>query len=238
MKISKMNNNTFAEPVDTDFFNLSCDIFDFDWSPSIFHSNYRTKANFISTELLVLDVDEGLSFDDAEKAFAKYKYIIATTKSHQVEKNGITCDRYRVILFLEAPITDSATYEATWQSIYNEFPFIDKACKDSSRFFYKCIGIRSYKEKGDLVKIVSAQPRKYDNTVHDMKGFYPSSYLYAKNWGLAKGGRNNAIFRISCELFRCGYNEDEVFNLILAITDLPEHEISNTVQSSAKAVLK
>ena len=238
MKISIMRNNTFAEPFEMDDLDLRVNIFDYDWSPSVFHNNYRTKKNFISTDLLVLDVDFGRNLEDALELFSKYKFIIATTKSHQVEKNGVVCDRYRVILFLENPITDIATYDATWQSIYNKFPFIDRACKDVSRFFYKCIGNFYHKEEGELVKIVKAEPKKYDNTIKDMRGFYPPSYLYAKNWGVPAGRRNDTVFRISCELFRCGYIEDEIVELINAITDLPEYEITRTVKSAGQAVLK
>jgi hypothetical protein len=208
-----------------------------DWSPSIFKNNYRKKENFESTNMMVLDIDSGPTYDEAQLLFKEYDYLITTTRNHRKLKNGIVCDRYRVILKLESQISDNFTFDATWQSLYDKFPFIDKACKDSSRMYYKSIGDPK-PNNGKQVKVIKAKQKSYDNTVKDLRGFYPPSYLYAKNWGVPQGRRNDTVFRISCELFRCGYIEDEVNELINAITDLPEYEIARTVKSAAQAVLK
>lgn len=233
-----MRSLTSAIPTSLSFDGLISFICSHNWSPSTFKNNYRKKDNFECTQLIVLDVDDGPNIDEAFKLFCDYKNIIAPTKSHQIEKNGIICDRYRVILFLESGIRDNNTFSATWQSLYNNFPFIDKACKDSSRFFYKSQYVYKANIEGKLISVTEAPIKKYDNTVHNFKGYYPPSYLYAKNWGIPQGRRNDTIFRISCELFRCGYSVDEVFDLINTITDLPEQEVNITVRSASRAILK
>jgi hypothetical protein len=48
--------------------------------------------------MLIFDIDDGMSIDEAKRKFKKFTYLIVTTKSHKKEKKGIVCDRFRVIL--------------------------------------------------------------------------------------------------------------------------------------------
>lgn len=49
-------------------------------------------------DLIIMDFDDGYSIAECQQRFKAYQYLIYTTKSHQVEKKGLTCDRYRLIL--------------------------------------------------------------------------------------------------------------------------------------------
>jgi hypothetical protein len=49
-------------------------------------------------DCIILDIDDGLSISDIQGMFTRYKYLLATTKSHQQEKKGVICDRFRLIL--------------------------------------------------------------------------------------------------------------------------------------------
>lgn len=236
MKISLIYNLNKAEAIDVNFENLQGIILRHEWSPSVF-SGTRRKSNFLQTDLIVLDVDSGPTIEQACEQFKSYKYIIAPTRNHRVEKNGKLCDRYRVVLFLQETITNNKIFDATWKKLYDKFKFIDKACKDSSRFFYPSTSIFAVND-GKLIKSSEPQELKYDNTIHDHKGFYPVSYKYVKTYGIPEGQRNHTIFKVSCDLYRFGYSPDEVFELISQITDLPEYEILRTTQSAAQQVLK
>lgn len=236
MKISLIYNLNKAEVIDVNFENLQGIILGHEWSPSVF-SGTRRKSNFLQTDLIVLDVDSGPTIEEACNQFKKYRYIIAPTRNHRVEKNGKVCDRYRVVLFLQSTISNNSIFDSTWRKLYNKYKFIDKACKDSSRFFYPSTSIFSTNE-GKLIEPEEPQEIKYDNTVKDYRGFFPVTYKYIKSFGIPEGQRNHTIFKVSCDLYRFGYTPDEVYNLILEVTDLPEHEILNTTKSAAQAVLK
>lgn len=129
-----------------------------DWAPAVFIDSYRKKANFGGTDLLVFDVDSGCTLAEAKEYFKDYSHIIATTRSHQVEKNGVVCDRFRVILELDKPIKDAATYAATWHHYAKRYPFIDEACKDESRFYYKSTSVVSINMTGAAVQSIAATP--------------------------------------------------------------------------------
>ncbi len=99
---------------------------------------YRNKDNYLNySDVIILDVDDGITINQAKQIFEPFSYIIATTKSHQKEKNGIICDRFRVILPTDKPIElDKDEYSFMMEEVYKDFPFVDTVCKDASRFYY------------------------------------------------------------------------------------------------------
>lgn len=75
--------------------------------------------------ILILDIDDGLTIEEAKIKFSKYKYFLCTTKSHQVEKKGLKCDRFRIILKAKnVPHNDS--YFDYMEQLEKLYPFIDK----------------------------------------------------------------------------------------------------------------
>jgi len=110
----------------------------FNYSPFIYENNYRLEKNSKLEECntLMLDFDDGITITQAKELFKNYKHIIATTKSHQKEKNGYTCDRFRLILPLEKNLdTTIEEYKQTMAFLILKYGN-DKACKDIARFYY------------------------------------------------------------------------------------------------------
>lgn len=123
------------------------------WAPGAFTNGKRLINNLSSIDLLVLDIDDRCSIEEAKEKFKDYKHIIATSRNHQKEKNGVTCDRFRVILFLSDQLTTDRDFKATWHRAKRLWPFIDAACKDSSRFFYASPGVVSINRTGRLFDV-------------------------------------------------------------------------------------
>lgn len=139
------------------------------WSPIVFKKNYRDGTNFISSELCTIDVDKGYPIKQAEILLRKInaKYILATTKSHGIEKRSgkiihPPCDRYRIIMFFKEKITDLNTY------IYNVNKYIKifkaDSCGDGARYFFPCKAVHSFRDGLPLPVF----------TYKDMKGFVRS----------------------------------------------------------------
>jgi hypothetical protein len=119
-----------------DFEDVAKFIINRPWSPAVFKDRIRSNKNLDYIGLLVLDVDEGCTLDEAKEHFSHYAHIIATTKSHQQEKNGVVCDRFRVILALPDSVHTDKRFKQYWHRAFAAWPFIDPACKDAARFFY------------------------------------------------------------------------------------------------------
>ena len=59
------------------------------YSAGTFVDAHRKIENFIKrSNLIILDIDDGTTMEDARFKLSNYRGFIATTKSHQIEKNG------------------------------------------------------------------------------------------------------------------------------------------------------
>ena len=105
------------------------------WSPFIFKEGTRGINNFISTDFMVLDIDDGMTIDEAIEVCSNMNIlsIIAPSTSHTKELH-----RFRVVFPLSRAITNIEDYSATWNKISEVFPQIDPVCKDVARWYIKC----------------------------------------------------------------------------------------------------
>jgi len=95
-------------------------------SPFEFKGGIKKSENWNNENqnILILDVDDGLSIVEAKDKFKDNMYLIYTTKSHQIEKKGIKCDRFRIILpAIYVPSGDF--YFEVMRKIEDRMPFID-----------------------------------------------------------------------------------------------------------------
>jgi hypothetical protein len=131
-----------SEVIEVTWEQLQDTILDTLWAPGTFVDGRRSIASFEQTTLLVLDIDDGCTIEQAKLIFSEYAHIIAPSKSHQKDKvrpsGNISpaCDRFRLILPLNEPITNDNDFKATWFRAQALCPAIDAACKDASRFFF------------------------------------------------------------------------------------------------------
>ncbi|MBU1668509.1 hypothetical protein KKC13_08800 [bacterium] len=109
------------------------------YSAFIFDNEHRKEINskLELCNMIILDFDDGMSLDEAKYIFKQYTNIIATTKSHQKEKNGIVCDRFRVVFPLIKPLVNVTIdeYKMMIKMLINRHG-ADRYCSDISRFFY------------------------------------------------------------------------------------------------------
>lgn len=92
-----------------------------------FKDGIKVAENCILDDVsfLCLDIDDGLTIEEAKKRFSKYNYFLCTTKSHQKEKKGHICDRFRIILTI-TNMPDNDSYFDYMRNLEKLYPFIDK----------------------------------------------------------------------------------------------------------------
>lgn len=196
------------------------------WAPGTFTDRTRKIANFVRTRFLVLDIDTGCTLGQACEAFKDYKHIIATSRSHQKEKHGVVCDRFRVVLFLSEVVQRDCDFKATWERAKRFWPFIDSACKDSSRFFYASPGVESINRSGrefdvsvalDEAKpsVVAQQPSVQH--VEGSKGeLWKSTYKLLAT-GAPFGTRHTELVKAVGNMREQGYDLAETLDLLEAM---------------------
>jgi len=120
----------------------------FAWSPFVF-KGIRSKDTFISTDFLVLDIDDGLRIEDAEKRIEESNYtcLAVPTTSHTPEHH-----RYRLIFPLSRTITKVEEFEASILDLMEAFPESDLACKDYARFFFGSTTVDGFWLEGSLLE--------------------------------------------------------------------------------------
>lgn len=208
------------------------------YSASVFKpGGRRTIADFESASLLILDFDNKprmlasdpktqdpawaqVTLEQAKEQFAGYRHIIAPTRSHL--KDGVT-HRFRVVLFLSSPITDSPTYYATWFAMAAKFPDVDRSTKDPARMWYPSSSIYSLNDTGALVEPVAPPPKHTPAAVAEprdpaAKGKLARRTLeiLAGQIGAApkEGGRKVAVYKAARDLHQNNYALDEAYEML------------------------
>ncbi len=105
-------------------------------SPFMYKNNIKLGENWSNQNqnLLILDVDDGLKISDAIELFSKYTFLIYTTKSHQTEKKGVKCDRFRII-FPATSVPKGDDYFIFTGALESKYPFIDKQVNNKTGAF-------------------------------------------------------------------------------------------------------
>jgi archaellum biogenesis ATPase FlaH len=213
--------------------DLKAAITSLNWSPSLFRENLRRVSHFEETSLIALDVDEGLTLEEARQVFRDWRHVLAPSRNHQKEKNGLLADRFRILLFLSRPLTRAEDYYETWQSLFELFPFIDPACKDPSRFFYPSLFIDSVREHGRLVEVKEAPPpslevpfKRTEGGLESTEGLLSRATLDFLLNGAPRGSWHVSLFKAAMDWHEQALDEASFTEKAEKITGhLDEHDL-------------
>lgn len=124
------------------------------WSPFIF-DGFRREENFVSTDFLVYDVDEGLTIPECEKIIESHKLccLCLPSPSHSDEAH-----RFRIILPLSRTITNLEVYSETWKRGAELFGVADEQCKDGCRGYFGCTTNDGFWIEGDFFTPIIPEP--------------------------------------------------------------------------------
>lgn len=148
------------------------------YSPVEFRNGKRNNESTMPlSNMIVLDVDDGMSMDYAKELFADYYAIIAPTRNHQKEKGGVINDRFRIVLLTDKYITTSPEiYKEFMQNIARYYGVkVDDKCFDKSHIYYgnptKNIWFGSCERKFEVAKLV---PKEKKENKKPIQPFIPS----------------------------------------------------------------
>ena len=235
------------------------------YSPFQYRENYRKEDNSVLTNAncIFLDFDDGLSIDKAKGVFSHLCYVLATTKSHQKEKNGKVCDRFRIVIPCETNITlCKEDYKELMNDIITTYG-ADRACKDIARFYYGFKDSEVFYNFGDLFDLEKAMEKikkkkqiikemtktkervvniHFDgskvDTLRQISHSDKMLRLLKFNERFGAGGRNNYLFACAKYLQDSGMTDDEVVSEVLWINSqgdgISEEEIKQTIFKSLR----
>jgi hypothetical protein len=139
------------------------------YSPYVFNTGKKVKENWSNDNqsLLIYDIDDGMSIQEAKDMFSNYTYLITTTKSHRREKKGLILDRYRIIL----PATNIPTGELYWnmlQLLSERIPMDIQVNNPTGAFLGNSEAINIYNE-GEIYDCSSLIPLAEYRMVNKLK---------------------------------------------------------------------
>jgi len=152
-----------------------------------------------------------------------------------------------VIISLEEPCKNREEYNELVKRIYRKLPGVDTSCSNPSRFsrtpgalrsdtgqHQTLIELKSRVPREELEHWLGPLPPKAGKSVLLGTRLLPVWVKAFLEYGAAKGGRNRMLFVVACEMFRQGYNEEEIISM--QTVDLSQKEIKQTVASARKSV--
>lgn len=192
------------------------------WSPIVWKDGKRCGENFLYSDLCVLDFDDqgDEAMGDIARSLADTAHLIATTKSHLIEKPGHgTCERFRLVVPWERRIEDKETYIFNMKQIHRRYHWADKSCLDASRWFYPCKeifsivrGAECFRQEvkelpvGCQEKTLGSNPRK--SLPNWLLGFINSGHI-------AQGtSRHWKLFAAAYELACFGWDDARIFTTL------------------------
>ncbi len=131
------------------------------WSAPKFKNNYRNKKSFISSNIIGIDIDHGLTIQEVlkDKFVQDNALLLYTSSSHSSKEH-----RFRIIFKLDETYTSGKQIEQVIKVLINHFN-ADPACKDCCRIFY---GNKNAKVKvfGKILNLKESEDER--NNVNNM----------------------------------------------------------------------
>lgn len=189
----------------------------FRYSAGSFKNEYINDANYLQEQnLFIIDIDNDLTLEDAKNLFSGMTYLIATTRTHQKEKKGVICDRFRIILPTMSTFHLSPKiYSDMYMNVINSLGIeeADTQCRNASRWYYGNPDGEYWYNEGELLDIRTFIPDSSEHleASHSVNKYDTSTYSApasvrvdaAIRWFLSNtsvGNRNKNIFLLGALL--------------------------------------
>ena len=214
------------------------------WVAHHLNGGYRNEENCIAGfNLVVIDVDGGVSMSTVKLLMKNYKFLIYTTKRHTEEEN-----RFRIILPINYELAmDAKDYKEFMSNIYEWLPFeVDTATNQRARKWLSHDGTYEYNE-GDVLDALPFIPKTSKNEERKELMNSQQSMDNLERWvinNIGDGNRNNMLLRYAMILLDGGFDFENIRQRVMTLNNkiadkLDEAEVMSTIMITvAKALSK
>lgn len=205
------------------------------WANHGFKNGHRTEENVLpGFNLVVLDVDEGVSLQTAHDLLKDYRFLTYTTKRHTPDHN-----RFRIILPINYHLElDSEEYKEFMNSVMDWLPFkTDEGANQRARKWETFDQGTYHYNDGDLLDALPFIPKTSRNEQHIQESRKLQSLDNLERWfaqRIAMGNRNNQMIKYALALVDSGMDLPTVHQQVHAFNKklnnpLTEDELDTTV---------
>ena len=195
---------------------------------------YRNEENCIpGFNLVVVDVDGGVSLNTVRTLLKNYKYLIYTTKRHTDKEH-----RFRIIFPTNYKLElDAKDFKEFMNNIYEWLPFeCDDQTGQRARKWLSHDGHFEYND-GELLDVLPFIPKTSKNEERKAQLNSQQSLDNLERWvmnNIGDGNRNNMLLRYAMVLLDAGHNFEGIRSRVMALNEkiadkLDESEILGTI---------
>ncbi len=203
---------------------------------------HRKEVNCVpGFNLIVIDVDHGISVNTAMLLLEPYKYFIYTTKRHTDAEN-----RFRIIFPMSHEVKlNTDDYKEYMSNFFDSLPFeVDRQTNQRSRKWLANAGNYHFHD-GALVDALAFIPKTTKSETRQKQVAVLQDLDATERWfamNTKTGDRSNKLVQYAYMLVDSGRNLIEVTNQVLGfnaklVDSLPEAEILNTILVTAAAAI-
>jgi len=102
--------------------------------PATFKSGVRSKENFEQAQLLVLDFDNGITWQQVKERSDQYELPVLF--AYETFSSTATQQRFRAVFMNDASVTEARVVEVMQSALQNIFPESDSNCQEVSHMFF------------------------------------------------------------------------------------------------------
>lgn len=219
----------------------------------------RADHNVVSYRNILVEMDS-IPLDDQEE----FIETIGLPYSTSVYSGGKSI---HYIISLKTPLTSEIAYRKLVDRVYKALggkQVVDTSCRNPSRLSRFPEAVRADKDnevqilletktrvsledletwllsKGvlEVEEVPAYRQPTYTNMVQYGSNYVNSYTLYFITMGAPVGQRNSSLFKAACNLYNCGYTEDQIIDKLSIPSGLEEDEILRTINSAIKKVNK
>jgi len=107
--------------------------YSYTWTGSLFNGNINNQ-NWTSQSIFALDFDNGdITIERVYEIFSTYNIVPQLWYNTLSDSESLR--KFRVVLFLDAPVSDLRIHKLITEGLLSIFPQADKKCKNPARFF-------------------------------------------------------------------------------------------------------
>lgn len=206
------------------------------WANHHFKNGHRAEENVIAGfNMVVIDVDEGISLETAHALMKDYKFLTYTTKRHTEEVN-----RFRLILPINYVLElDSEEYKEFMNNVMGWLPFkTDESANQRAKKWETFDGgTFHYNFDGEILDALKFIPKTSKNEQYKQSFRQVESLDNLERWfaqRIASGNRNNQMLKYALALVDNGMSLMDVSKQVHAFnekinTPLPKDEIDTTI---------
>lgn len=205
------------------------------WANHSFKNGHRAEENVIpGFNIIVLDVDEGISIDSVKDLLKEYKFILYSTKRSTPEAN-----RFRIIIPINYILQLSTEeYKEFMNSILEWLPFkSDESTNQRAKKWESFAGGEIFYNEGGILDILEFIPKtsrneQYKQSLQKLESLDNLERWFAQR--IAMGNRNNNMIKFALALVDSGMSLIDVqkavnsFNSKLS-SPLSDNELEQTV---------